>query len=99
MVGVCVTVISLVRLIEVSATIATVVDNIVAVDSVFFLAAALMSYIALRSATTQSTTPVTPARLESYADLVFLLGLVIMVAASFMLAWELGQESLQLPRH
>lgn len=85
MVGVCVTVIGLVRLIEVNATIATIVDNIVAVDSAFFLAAALMSYISIRS-------PRTLARLERYADLVFLLGLVIMVVASFMLAWEFGQQ-------
>ena len=85
MVGVCVTVIGIVRLIEAGNTIATIVDNIVAVDSALFLSAALLSYVSLRS-------PRDEERLETYADLVFLLGLLVMVVASFMLAWEIGQH-------
>ena len=88
MVGVCVTVIGIVRLIETGGTIATIVDNVVAVDSAFFLGATLLSYVSLRSARRQE-------QLEGYADLVFLAGLVIMVAASFMLAWEIGQHPVE----
>ena len=89
MVGVCVTVIGIVRLIETGGTIATIVDNIVAVDSAFFLGATLLSYVSLRSPRHQE-------RLERYAAVVFLAGLVIMVAASFMLAWEIGQHPVEL---
>jgi hypothetical protein len=32
-------------------------------------------------------------------DLVFLLGLVIVVVASFMFAWEFGQQPLEVPKH
>ena len=88
MVGVCVTVIGIVRLIETGGTIATIVDNIVAVDSAFFLGATLLSYVSLRSARRQE-------QLEGYADLVFLVGMIIMVAASFMLAWEIGQHPVE----
>lgn len=88
MVGVCVPPIGLAPLVEVNALIATIVDNIGVMDSVVFLAAALMSYISIRS-------PRTYARLESYADLVFLLGLVIIVVARFPTAWEFGQQPLE----
>jgi hypothetical protein len=73
MVGVCVTVVGIVRLLEVHGTMA-----------------ALTSYGSIRSHKHQE-------RLERYADLVFLGGLVIMVVASFMLAWEIGQHPIAKP--
>jgi small basic protein len=90
MVGVCVTVIGIVRLLEVHSTMATIVDNVVAVASALFLTAALTSYGSIRTHKHQE-------RLERYADLVFLGGLVIMVVASFMLAWEIGQHPIAKP--
>ena len=84
MVGVCVTVISIVRVIEVHAAVSTMIDDLMAVDGLFFLGSALLSYASLR--TSRDTTT-----LERIADGLFLLGLTITVVASFMLAWEMGQ--------
>ena len=87
MVGVCITVIGIVRLLETHAAIATIIDNVLAVDAMFFLMSTVVSYVALR------TTRDTP-RLEHSADLLFLAGLALMVASGVMLAWELGQTRL-----
>ena len=83
MVGVCVTVVTIVRLIQANRAVTTIMDDIVAVDSAFFLVAALLSYLSVRSGQQSQ-------RLERWADLVFMLGLTLMVAVSFLLAWELG---------
>ena len=83
MVGVCITVVTIVRLIEANKAFTTIMDDIVAVDSAFFLVAAILSYLSVRSGQQSQ-------RLERLADLVFMLGLTIMVGVSFLLAWELG---------
>ncbi len=74
---------SIVRLLEASAKIATVIDNVLAVDGMIFLASGLLSYLSLRREGDGGW-------IERWADLIFLAGLVLMVAASVMLAWELG---------
>jgi len=51
----------------------------------FFLGSGVLSYMAIR--TRSGTT-----HLERAADVVFLAGLVLMVAASIMFAWEFGQS-------
>ena len=84
MVGVCVTVISIVRVVEVNAEVSTIIDDLLAVDGLVFLGSTLLSYASLRK---EEATP----RLERFADWLFLSGLGIMVIASFMLAWEVGQ--------
>jgi hypothetical protein len=83
MVGVCVTVVSIVRLLEATAPHASIIDNVLAGDAVLFLVSALLSYGSLR-------TPGSTPRLERYGDLVFLSALTILVASSIMLAWEIG---------
>ena len=90
MVGVCITVISIVRVIEIHGAVSTVIDDIVALDSAMFLVATILSYVSLRS-------PRSGRRVERFADLVFLTGLAVMVIASFLLAWQLGQSSLVAP--
>jgi len=85
MVGVCLTAIGLVRLVEANTQLALIIDNLIAIDSVFFLLAAVLSYASLRSVSAAR-------RLEGYADMIFLVGLGLMVGISFMLAWELGQS-------
>lgn len=84
MVGVCITVISIVRVMEVHGAVSTVIDDFVALDGAMFLVATILSYISIRS-------PRLGRRIERYADLVFLAGLAVMVVASFLLAWEIGQ--------
>lgn len=83
MVGVCITVISIVSLIEISAKIATVIDKIMSVDSMIFLASVMLSYLSLRSRRFSRS-------LERTADIIFLSGLTLMVVASFILAWDFG---------
>ena len=84
MVGVCATVIGIVRLVETNSAISTIIDEILAIDAVVFLGSTLLSYAALRD---EGDTP----RVERVADWLFLGGLGILVVACFMLAWEVGQ--------
>jgi hypothetical protein len=86
MVGVCITVISIVRVMEVHGAVRTVIDDLIALDGAMFLFAAILSYASIRS-------PRLGRRIERYADLVFLAGLAVMVVASFLLAWEIGQPT------
>lgn len=86
MVGVCITVISIVRVMEVHGAVSTVIDDLVALDGAMFLIATILSYVSLRA-------PRLGRRVERYADLVFLGGLAVMVVASFLLAWEIGQPA------
>lgn len=83
MLGVCITVVGVVRLIETSHTVTTIIDNIVAIDSMLFLAAALMSYLAVRNGARRW-------RLERYADIAFLVALSVLAIAGLMLAFEIG---------
>ena len=85
--GVCITVISIVRVMEVHGRVSSAIDGLVAVNSLFFLAAAILSYFSLRSTSMGRS-------LERVADLLFLAGLVLMVGASFLLVWEFGQAGM-----
>lgn len=84
MVGVCITVISIVRVMEVHGAVSTIIDDLVALDGAMFLVATILSYTSIRS-------PGLGRRIERFADLVFLAALAFMVVASFLLAWEIGQ--------
>ena len=85
MVGVCMTVISVHRLIESSKQVMQgigVIEILLAGDTLFFLFSALLSYLSMR-------TKRDPERIEQIADMGFLLGLVLMVIAAFMLAFQM----------
>jgi hypothetical protein len=90
MVGVSITVVSLVRLLEVHAGIETIIDDVAAVAAVTFLLSVFLSFMSLR----------TPdgAWGERYASLVFLFGLLLLVGCGLMLAWELGQAPVTAER-
>ena len=83
MVGVCITLIGIVRLLESHAAITTIIDDVAAVAAVVFLLSTILSFASLRAAA---------AWPERYADVVFLLGMLMLVVCGFMLAWELGQS-------
>jgi hypothetical protein len=70
--------------------VTTVIDNILAVDSLVFLASTVLSYVSLRRERDLRW-------LERLADLVFLVGLLLIVLASFMLAWEVGHYPVPQP--
>ena len=80
MVGVCMTVISLLQLAPKDA-IFDWADELVAVNSLVFLASAMLSYWALR----HDDLP----KAERYADRLFLIGMSVMVFVSFSVAFEL----------
>lgn len=81
MVGVCMTVISIVKLSHVGVA-GTVIDKLLAFDSLLFLLSAVFSYVSLRVGRNVT-------RLERFADNTFMMGLVFMSGAAFVLSFEL----------
>lgn len=81
MIGVCMTVISLAHLIP-RQSISKHVNELLALDSLLFLGSAMLSYFSLRH-------PDLAEKFESMADIIFLLGLAVMVIVGFVVAFEL----------
>lgn len=81
MVGVCMTVISLVQLVPKNA-ISSWADDVLAIDSLVFLASAFLSYWTLRHDNQA-------ARVETVADWLFLVGLSVMGFVSVLIAFDL----------
>lgn len=73
MVGVCLTVIGLIRVVITLRKADTFADDILALDAILFLIAAVSSYWALRTRSAQRM-----YRLERFADIVFLVALILM---------------------
>ena len=80
MIGVCMTVISIVKLLHIGST-GTWIDKLLAIDSLTFLASATFSYFAMRNGAF--------ARFEKYADHAFMIGLLGMTVCTLLLAFEL----------
>lgn len=80
MIGVCMTVISIVRLLHIGAA-ATWIDKLLAIDSLIFLASAAFSYCSMRNGAF--------ARYEKHADLSFMIALLGMTICALLLAFEL----------
>ncbi len=80
MVGVCMTVVSIIQILHLGH-FATLVDRFLALDSLLFLLSALLSYLSLRRRPA--------AALEAHADLAFMTGLTIMALCSVLLAFSL----------
>jgi hypothetical protein len=74
MVGVCLTVIGLIRIVITLGKFDTIADNLLAVTSLIFLLSCFCSYWALRTRSTHRM-----HGLERIADAAFLLGLLMMV--------------------
>ena len=81
MVGVCMTVISVMQLVP-KNSISSWADQLLAINSLAFLASTMLSYWSIRHKENSSQT-------ERYADRLFLIGLGIMVFVSFLVAFEL----------
>jgi len=82
MVGVCLTAISLIGIFKSHSKLDTVLDEIVAVDSLLYVAVCLLIFLALR----------TPLKKRSSAlaltvDLIFSLALILTAIACGLLAW------------
>lgn len=88
MVGVCLTVIGLLRVVITIRKADTVADNLLAVDAVLFLVSCLSSYWALRTRGLRRMHLV-----ERFADLVFIIALLFMVGICAFVTFAMSQTS------
>jgi hypothetical protein len=84
LVGVCITVIGLFRLIVRSEHVDSIADDLLAIDALLFLGACFLAYLTLRTRDARRQ-----LRLERVADGVFLAGLTMMVAVGALIAYEI----------
>jgi hypothetical protein len=80
LVGVCITVISLVKILHIGQ-IGSLLDKFLAIDALFFTVSAALSYASMRRAESAS--------LEKYADYFFMLGLLELGACAVLLSFEI----------
>ncbi len=80
LVGVCLTVISLIKILHIGR-VGSLLDKLLAVDALLFTISAVLSYASMRDHEV--------SRLERYADQVFMLGLLQLGGCAVMLAFEL----------
>jgi hypothetical protein len=81
MAGVCVTVISIIKGMHIGYP-GLIIDKVLALDSMIFLASAACSYFAMRFSDQ-------PTRLENLADSTFMFGLFLMVVGTVGFAFEI----------
>jgi uncharacterized membrane protein len=84
LVGVCLTVIGLLRIVINTNKVETVVDDFLAIDAVIFLISCLLSYWALRTRSLYRMHWV-----ERMADAIFLVGLFLMVLICSFVAYAI----------
>lgn len=82
LVGVCLTVIGIFRAIGELKNFSTVGDNILAIDALIFLASCILAYSALRSVDLPRK-----KRLEKFADILFICGLLLMGIVCCIIAY------------
>jgi threonine/homoserine/homoserine lactone efflux protein len=83
MVGVCITVIGLFRLVSRSAHVDSIADNLLAVDALVFLGSCFLAYLALRARTRRRV-----KQFEGAADYLFLAGLTMVSVVGVLIAYE-----------
>ena len=84
LVGVCLTVIGLLRIVSNTSKVESLVDDFLAMDAVFFLISCLLSYWALRTRSLYRM-----HRVERVADAIFLSGLFLMVLICSFVAYAI----------
>jgi hypothetical protein len=84
LVGVCLTVIGLFRVIVRLKNVDSIADNVLVADAMSFLLACPFAHASLRSRTVQRR-----RALEQVADVSFLASLLLMTAACGLIAWTL----------
>ncbi|MFL6514059.1 MAG: hypothetical protein ACJ8M1_03460 [Chthoniobacterales bacterium] len=85
MVGVCLTVIGLVRVVITLGKADTLADDLLALDAVLFLTTSLLSYTALRAPTASKM-----KRFERFADWLFILSMTLMVVICAFIAYAIS---------
>ena len=84
LVGVCLTVIGLIRVVISTTRVGTFADDLLAGDATLFMLACLLSYWALRARSLRRM-----HRLERTADVIFLIGLLLMTGVCGVITWAL----------
>jgi hypothetical protein len=82
MVGVCMTAVSLLQVVEISRPVSRV-DEMMAFDGLVFLISAILSYMAIRNRGPKASS------LEGIADITFMFGLCLSVVTSFLMAYSI----------
>lgn len=84
MVGVCLTVIGIIRLVITNTGIGLFVDDMLSLDALLFMASCLFAYAALRARTESKT-----CQLENIADYLFIPAMVLMFGACVVITFSL----------
>lgn len=85
MVGVCLTVIGLIRVVITMGKIDTLADDLLAADAFLFLVACLLSYWALRTRSLRRM-----HRVERVADSIFILAMILMTAVCGVITYAIS---------
>ncbi len=85
MVGVCLTVIGLIRVVITLRKADTLADDLLALDAVLFLVSCLSAYWSLRTRNTRRM-----HRLERFADATFVLAILLMVAVCIYITYAIA---------
>ncbi len=85
MVGVCLTVIGLIRVVITLGKVDTLADDLLALDALLFLVSCLFSYTALRSRSVRRM-----HRIERAADVVFIVAMIMMTAVCALITYAMS---------
>src|SRR5215813_4342862 len=88
MVGVCLTVIGLIRVVITLGTVDTLADDFLAADALLFLTSSLLSYWALRSRGLRRM-----HRVEKIADAIFIIAMIGMVVVCALITYTISIPS------
>jgi len=80
LVGVCITVISLIKALHIGH-VGSMLDKLLAIDALLFTVSVMLSYASMRG--------IKSANLEKYADIIFMLGLLELGICAILLAFEI----------
>ena len=84
MVGVCLTVIGIIRLVIATGAVATLADDLLALDALLFLGSCLLAYAAMRTRGAKRM-----YRVERVADYLFISALLLMAVCCAVIAYAL----------
>jgi hypothetical protein len=85
MVGVCLTVIGLIRVVITLGTADTLADDLLATDALLFLTSCLLSYAAMRARSFRRM-----HRIERTADVVFIVAMVVMTVVCGFITYSMS---------
>ena len=84
LVGVCLTVIGLIRIVVSTTKVGTIADDLLAADATLFMLSCLLAYWALRARSVHRM-----HRLERTADALFIVGLLLMTIVCGVVTWAI----------